>query len=62
MIRIRKLTPEQRERARALKAQAVPVKVIAREFGVAPRAIEWHIYPKIRETARRRYEERRACT
>ena len=57
-MRVRVLTPEQRQRARELHARRVPVKVIAREFGVSPRGIEWHLYPRIRERER---ERRASC-
>ena len=54
MTRIRILTLEQRDAARKLREAKVPLKVIARQFGVSPQTICWHVYPRIRETERAR--------
>ncbi|HYF40920.1 MAG TPA: hypothetical protein VEA35_00605 [Ramlibacter sp.] len=51
--RQRKLTMEQREQMRAMKAAGEKLEYLAALFGVSRQCVDYHIYAKVAETRRR---------
>ena len=56
-----KLTPEQKEQIRAMKAQGEKLEYLAALFGVSRPTVEYHCYERLREARLRRQRERRAA-
>ena len=60
MTRQRKLTLEQREQIRAMKASGEKLEYLASLFGVNRTTVDYHVYPRVR-AFRRAWPKRKAA-